>query len=248
MTYSKVFFPIIAEIFRVSVALSRSLQLAFRYRQMLRIREEELLEYFRKSVHFALYFQGFGEGMSFREAEGAGRVAFLGCAYDVVTDWRNYDAKWFRIFKQIGRAEANRKLAAMALDLYRKDSAGTLASDGLERGIIAFHSILEVMGLTNRFKQKANIDDLGLMLQLVDDVIDYEIDSRNGDQNCINSPHGRYYLCRLIAEMSDEQVRLLFPESRILLHVIRRSRRKAHKLLKEITDGENTKHSPRKAF
>ncbi len=220
------------EILRASIAVGRSQQLALRYRSPLEIRREELSRYFSKSASLALCYQGFGTNCDLSQAEGAGRAAFLSCAYDVATDWREDDPKWPAIFEQIVRREASPELAEMALDLYRRDAGESLTDDGLERGIIAFRFVLSMMGLTEQFQKKTDIDNLGLLLQVVDDVLDYESDTTTGDLNCINSPKAQEYLHRLDTEMTDAQIRLLFPNSRLLFYVIRNSRRKAHKLLK----------------
>lgn len=222
------------ELLRTTIAVGRSQQLALRYRSQLEIRRDEFTRYLRKAANLAFCYQGFGSTFNFKQAEGAGSAAFLSCAYDVTTDWRGENPKWQTIFEQIVRREAQPLLANEAIDLYRKDKTGALKHDGLERGIVAFRFILEMMGLTEDFSKKTNIDNLGILLQIVDDVLDYDNDTATGEINCINSPNGRDYLYQLITEMTDRQIKILFPNSRLLFEIIRNARIKARRLLEAV--------------
>src|SRR3989338_8254896 len=107
------------EILRSTIAVTQSEQLALKYKSILEIKRGEFSRYFKKCAHLALCYQGFSDSFNLKEAAGAGRAAFLSCAYDVATDWRKEDEKWLKIFTTIIRQEASQELAKMALDLYQ---------------------------------------------------------------------------------------------------------------------------------
>ncbi len=221
------------EILGTSLAIAQSQALALKYGFALEITRAEVLRYILKAANLATCYQGFSPCFTRRRAEGAGRAGFLSCAYDVATDWRRENPRWRKIFEQIVRREADRRSADLAMDLFDKDSTKTLSDDGLERGIMAFRFTLMEMGLIEHFDQRTDVSRMGLLLQIVDDVLDYEEDIAAGDLNCITSLNGREYLLALIAEMTDEHVRSLFPRSPLLFSVIKKSRIKAGRLLQK---------------
>jgi hypothetical protein len=202
-----------------------------RYLTGLEITPAELKRYFGKSTRLALCYSGFAQDKSYGEAAGAGKAAFLSCAYDVASDWRDKsDPKWAHEFEKIVRAEASPELAEMAIKLYRNDVNGRLEQDGLERGIVALRFILEMMGLQSAYWEKTDIDHLGILLQIVDDVWDYEKDLKAGDENCLSSARRNKYLQMLVDEMHDEHIQRLFPNGGVLLAVIKRARKKAEQM------------------
>lgn len=220
------------EIFETSVAIAKSEQLALSNALSLKIRPHEFLRYFCKAAHLAALYEGFSPLWSRKRAVAAGRAGFLSCVYDVASDLRHNKPGWRTIFKEILERETkNPQAATMAIEIYDKDCAGALEFDGLERGIIAFRFILSEMGLIDHFNGITSIDDLGLLLQIVDDVLDYEEDQETNDLNCLNSERAHDYLLRLITEMPDEKIRTLFPRSRLLLYIIRKARKKAEAIL-----------------
>lgn len=207
---------------------------SLRYLSDLEIAPNEIKRYFGKSALLALCYAGFALDNSYEEACGAGKAAFLSCAYDVASDWRDKkDPKWEDEFAKIVRAEVSPELAEMAINLYRDDVNGKLKHDGLERGIVALRFVLEMMGLQSAYEKKIDVNRLGILLQIVDDVLDYEDDIKAGDENCLNSERKNQYLQMLVDEMTDEKIKTLFPHGDILILTINRARTKAEKMLRE---------------
>jgi len=176
------------------LAILRSLWLSVRYARRLRIRHGEFSRYLRKSTNLALCYYGFSDSETMGQAEQAGRAAFLCCAYDVVTDWRGFDEEAFETFRQILTRNAPTELAALAISLYQKECAGDLKDDGLERGVIALEFVTRMMECRGHFRHGNYLRSAGRLLQLVDDLLDYEEDSCTGDLNCLASPRRREYL------------------------------------------------------
>lgn len=231
------------EIVAAATGVAKSQVLALNYLSPLEIRRSELFRYLAKSSNLTLCYLGFSPKLNRKQALGAARAGFLSTAFDVATDWRDQNGRWRTILEKILRCEATSpKSVQIALELFEKDSSKTLVDDGLERGILAFRFVLIEMGLMEYFTERTSaertsIDNLGVLLQIVDDILDLEDDIKEGDLNCIQSPRWKEYLHRLVREMPDERIKALFPNSSLLFHVIRSARIRAEKIL--IMEREN---------
>jgi hypothetical protein len=210
-------------------AFVRSVQ----YAGVLSISRAERVRYVKKSVRLALCFAGFGTSWNLVEAWKAGQAGFFCCAYDVVTDWRHFDEEERSSLERILNDFSQPELRHMAWALYDKESNDRLEDDGLERGAISLRFILKMMGCeTQREATWGDLDDLGQLLQIVDDVYDYEDDVAAGEQNCLRTPNKDVYLGRLFEGLSDERTHKLFGRARsVLVLAIAHARKKGEKLL-----------------
>jgi len=172
------------------------------------------------------------------EAWKAGEAAFLSCAYDVVTDWRHYDKKARSAFERILTDLSQLELRELALTLYDKDSNNQLSEDGLERGAVALRFILKTMGCEKQREATwGDLNDLGQLLQIVDDVLDYEDDAAAGDQNCLRTVNRDVYLGQLLEGLSNERTHKLFGRARsVLVLAIAHARKKGTKLLAKTSE------------
>src|SRR5437762_1454473 len=92
-------------------AFIRSLQ----YAGTLQISRSERVAYTKKCIRLALCYAGFGHAWNFKEAWRAGKAAFLSCAYDVVTDWRQFDKKDRSAFERILADSSHVELQELAM-------------------------------------------------------------------------------------------------------------------------------------
>ena len=210
-------------------ALLRSIQ----YAGVLSISRAERVRYVKKSIRLALCFAGFGTPWNLVEAWKAGQAGFFCCAYDVATDWRHFDEEARRGLESILNDFSQFELRHMAWALYDKESNDRLEDAGLERGAISLRFILKMMGCeTQREATWGDLDDLGQLLQIVDDVFDYEDDVAAGEQNCLRTPNKDVYLGRLFEGLSNERTHKLFGRARsVLVLAIAHARKKGAKLL-----------------
>ena len=210
-------------------AFTRSVQ----YAPVLGISRREYVRYLKKSIRLALCYAGFADPWNLREAWKAGEAAFLSCAYDVVTDWRSFDKKDRTAFESILNELSKPDPKELALELYEKDSKKHLGADGLERGAIALRFILKTMGCENKREASwGDLENLGELLQIVDDVYDYEDDAAAGDQNCLITTRRDVYLRRLLDGLNRANCRQLFGRTpSILTFAIAQARKKGTELL-----------------
>ena len=214
------------------IATGYAIGYSMRYARSLQIELSEMPRYLRKSGNLAAGYAGFAQYLSRDEAIGVGKAAFLSSAYDVASDWGKPSIVRSN-FEAIVRTEASPRLAEMAINLLDRDINRELTRDGLERGIVAIRFILEMMGLTEHYEAITDVDRLGINLQIVDDVLDFEDDVKAGDTNCLTCPNRDVYLQQIVEELSEENVQRLFPHAGILRIPIQRARNKAMSLLEK---------------
>jgi hypothetical protein len=222
---------ILSHIIAALSAAVRSIQ----YQRVLAISGDHRIKYIKKSVRLGLCYAGFAVPWDPFEAWKAGEAAFLSCAYDVVTDWHAFEGKGRSAFEGILGQLSGPELQELALTLYDKDSRNTLCESGLERGAIALRFILRTMGCEEQRESKwGDIDELGELLQIVDDVYDYEDDAAAGDQNCLTTANREIYLRRLLDQLSPQKCQQLFGRGpSVLVFAIQQARKKAQKLISD---------------
>jgi hypothetical protein len=201
-------------------ALLRAIQLGLRFRCKLQIRTAELWPYLRKCSNLGLCYGGFvPTTWTIETAFRAGDVAFLCCAYDVATDWRSFSPYHRDVLNEVLKELVPSWACEITMDLYEREIAGILRDDGLERGAIAFDFAVGVIGIQSQFT-KREIAELGVLLQIVDDVLDLESDRANGELNCLLSPRREVYLNRLNSGIAGLSQR--FATSPVMAFVLRR--------------------------
>jgi len=213
-------------------ALAESQKMGLNYLLRFNITPTEAVRYFGKCIFLAYSYVGFNVNGTEEEAKGAGKAAVLTTLYDVASDWRdNSDPKWREILKSIFEVEFSEELREIAMRLFDRDVNGNLENDGLERGAVTLKVILELMGITKEYEKKADLQKVGTLLQIVDDVLDYEEDIACGDQNCLVSDQKEEHLQTLIEGFSDEELERLFKPNTVLVTVIKSAREKARQML-----------------
>lgn len=214
------------------IAAGTAFILSFRHQFPLRIRKEERSRYFLKSVNLALCYRGFAPNRSLVAARNAGVAAFYCCAYDVVTDWRGFDETYVLWFKNLVTRQLSPPLAAIAIGLYEQERRGALALDGLSRGIDALAFVSLLIGSNEHIRQNMNFDHLGVVMQIVDDVLDLEDDQRLGEFNCLlTSPIRRTMHLQTLTAFDLNRFKSIFPHARVLCAIIRSAQKKATRLL-----------------
>lgn len=206
-------------------AFVRSIQ----YARVLKITRGLYVRYVKKSVRLSLCYAGFAGSRNPIQAWRAGEAAFLSCAYDVVTDWQHFDKKARAAFENILNELAEPELQHLALSLYDKELHNELADDGLERGSIALYFILGMMRCEKRRSEEwGDLADLGELLQIADDILDYEDDAAAGDQNCLMTASRDIHLRRFVESLNCQRTRQLFGAApSVLAWAIKHARKKA---------------------
>lgn len=220
-------------------AAASALALSLRYGRRLGIRSKEWVRYLKKSISLGLCYAGLGTQGTLREAWKAGEAAFFSTAYDVVTDWRGFDPKARGRFEQIlSSRNVEPSLRSMAIAVYLHKQHNQLKEDGFERGIAGLRFVLGMMDCVRaRETAWSDLDEVGRLLQIVDDVLDLEDDVRRGDVNCLTTPRRDSYLRKLMLGFGRGEVTRLFGDSRlVIVMVVEKALLKAQRLLGDRTE------------
>jgi hypothetical protein len=219
-------------------AVVHAILLSAKYRRVLDVRRDELIRYFKKSISLGVCYVGLGSKKSVAEAWRAGEAAFFCCAYDVVTDWRRFDPRMQSAFQAILSRRVSHPQYELAMNLYEREKNNHLLDDGLERGPIALKFALELMGCRSTQEHIwGGLDNIGKLLQILDDVFDYEQDLQQGETNCLTSERGCFYLQELLLQFDPSRLHILFGNPPpTLSHVITKGCEKAKILLNRIAN------------
>jgi hypothetical protein len=204
-----------------AISVTSAIVKSLRYARRLRISAKEMPRYLRKSFNLALCYTGLISRRNYPQSASAGRAAFLSCAYDVVTDWRDFREKDVRSFEHILRVEVPNDLRVMAMELLSRDRREVLSDDGLERGVTSVRFVTGLIGSRSHFEKLTDLNRLGMALQIVDDVLDYEADTHAGDTNCLCSSRREEYLKLLAETLPEFELVRLFPQGKILRYVVK---------------------------
>jgi hypothetical protein len=211
-------------------AITTAFALSLKHQRRLCISPSELKRYYAKSINLALCYRGFSADRSVRVGQKIGRAAFFCCAYDVITDWRAFDPSLCEWFENLLFGEMGFEAAEIARNLYNQEKFGMLQHDGLSRGVAAINFVTRIIGSDAYLHKITDLNQLGLVMQIVDDVIDLEDDRRDQAMNCILSPRWRGHLFSLL-EFDTAKLKRFLPHATVLSTVIRHAQGKASQLL-----------------
>lgn len=205
-------------------------KLFFTYRTKMDMSILESKRFFPKCHNLFVSYLAFGQNWSREEVYWAAISAFLSAYYDWVTDGPRPTPEAQKQFMEILNVlspitSANKSVE----DMLQKDIWGILAEDGLERWSISFIFILQTMGILNDFQAKCDVEEVGKMLQVIDDIDDYESDKENWDWNVFCTERAKYYYGR-IEDCFPDNWASIFP-GKILHWFIGKMREKAKKIL-----------------
>src|SRR5205814_1293726 len=136
-----------------------------------------------KSANLAICFLGFaierGEG-SFRRSADLGMLASI---FDLVSDGLCYKLAAYEQFERVARTTLAPEVAGLLFKLMQKKKNGDLELRGLERGAKALEIIIKHLRVESAWPRSSDIIDAGVILQLVDDILDYRVDLRSQHLN-----------------------------------------------------------------
>lgn len=123
-------------------------------------------------------------------------AAFLSAVYDHDTDWSvvmDYESSNFRLLLE--KYVRDEDVVKIARSLFERDLTGKLSEDGLERGSAAFTFYTAIIGsvwMDCYTPQEINV--LGRLLQIIDDLLDFDNDKKKGHKNCLLCSNRDFFL------------------------------------------------------
>jgi hypothetical protein len=202
---------------------------SLRYQSVFGIKIKECSRYWFKAVNLALCYQGFASDRKMSSCVGAGKAAFFCCAYDVITDWRDFDPFLFSRFESLTKQSLTTDAAGLAIQLYRQEKSGILEDDGLSRGTIALEFVTKIMGSESFIRREIDFNNFGIVMQIVDDVFDVEEDQREQKTNSLFCEKRNEYL-KMLIEFPVDQIRGILPHGIVLWRVVGAAQKKAKQI------------------
>ena len=143
--------------------------------------------YIKKSINLSLCYIEFFNNRTFKNIVKNSQAAFSCSIYDYATDYKVGELEYQLFLEEISKF-CSPKLVSLVKDLRSKEINNLLTDDGLERGIISLDFIIGHIGIESEWDvnfKLNNKNDIGLALQLIDDVLDYHEDKAYKHLNCL---------------------------------------------------------------
>ena len=158
--------------------------------------------------------------------------AFLSAVYDYNTDWVKSDSPETSEFVMLlNRWVENCQAARKAAKLFYADWNGELSENALERGSGAFRFYCSVIGSEWLSEYSAEeLDEFGIFLQKVDDLLDLKHDVQHGDANCFLLKDCHRYVYEAMEAMTSEFFERLVQHSAVYTLIRWRCQHVCHKL------------------
>jgi hypothetical protein len=163
------------------------------------VSQAKRVHYTIKAANLAVSFLGFsidgGQEFLVRSAD----LGVLASLFDLSSDGMSFDREAVRRFQTIVQSTLDASTAQIIFDLLSRKKDGAIRVHGLERGVDALHIVLKHLRADVFWKSEADVREVGILCQVVDDVLDYENDIVRGELNFLRAGDSRVYLDKLVA-------------------------------------------------
>lgn len=151
-----------------------------------------------KASNLSMCFLGFsihrGEAYFNRSAE----LGVLAAIFDLVSDQLKFDSRGVRCFSDLLREVLEPELAAISLDTLNRKKEASFVLSGLERGIPALRVIIRHLHAEESWVTESDVIRVGILCQIVDDVLDYRSDFRRDELNFLKQEGWQQYVQGLL--------------------------------------------------
>jgi hypothetical protein len=213
-----------ARTYRLAIALAWSQLRRFNISAVDRFR------YATKSGNLALCFLGFsihpGREFSQRSAE----LGVLASIFDLASDGLKFDTGALHQFRLVVSETVDEGVACIIFNLMTRKQRMELGVGGLDRGVDAVRIVIKHLHAEEVWKSEREIYDIGILCQIIDDVLDYKGDFARQELNFLRTDERTIYLERFLKWDYKEQ----FKNSRypfVLFQVIKVAKTRAGKLI-----------------
>jgi hypothetical protein len=141
-----------------------------------------------KSSNLTLCFLGLADRRSLGIVFKCAQLGLASAAFDWASDRRNYEAKAVNYFCDHVQLSFGAKPSALLIDLLARKKNGLLNDCGLERGIVALEVIMLHLNNLTFANNRDKLNAVGILLQIADDLLDYEQDHALGELNFLDGP------------------------------------------------------------
>lgn len=188
------------------------------------------LQYCLKAGNLAVCFLGFsvqsGEA-SYRKSAELGALASL---FDLTSDGLGYSSRAVGAFQTAVDAIVDREAQTEIMAVLETKRQKAFRVEGLERGTSALRFIIKYFGVEHHWRSGREIAEVGILLQIVDDILDMDRDLQIGELNFLTSAAAPSHLSALLNWNYREKLSYA-PHSFFLIKVIDGASCKARRLM-----------------
>ena len=122
----------------------------------------------------------------------------LAAVFDLVSDDLKYDLGARTLLKKLSNELLDSSVAELLFDLMSRKQKGGFGLNGLERGVGAFRAVIKHLKSDAHWRDENEILSCGVLLQVVDDLLDIQHDAARGELNFMQCENSHIYISQLM--------------------------------------------------
>lgn len=194
-----------------------------------------------KAANLSLCFLGFSIHRGREALKRSAQVGMLASLFDLGSDGLHFRPSALAQLQAIVTTTVDHDTAAIIFELMERKRARQIQLCGLERGIDALRIITKHLQSEKMWESEAQFREVGILCQVVDDILDYENDLALGDLNFLCFEDPMPYVEKLLTWRFKEQlVASAYPS--VLFKVILRAQAKAPGLVHSVLRSKRLLH------
>lgn len=190
------------------------------------------LRYAAKAGNLATCFLGFSIHRGEEYYQRAADLGVLASIFDLASDGLNFDCAATDKFRHLSLTILGGEAADILFALMDQKKAGAIPRNGLDRGIAALRVILKHLDAEEAWASDNQIARSGILLQVVDDVLDYSQDITTAHLNFLRYENSSAYINALLEWDFETQLHA-GQHTLVLFHAIRRAKAIANDFAKK---------------
>jgi hypothetical protein len=198
------------------------------------------LHHSSKAGNLAICFVGFASEITPKIAVRAAELGTMSSIFDLVSDKLGFEDFAADRYIELCDKVFNPKIKDMLVNLLQAKKFKMIPRDGLQRGEVALVVVLEHLGELEKFERSWDPAEVGELLQIVDDLLDYDVDTKSGHLNFLKGNNAEREMCNLV-QFKLSRIFAQNARPRILLKAIGWAEAIAIDRLKEIAAHRSTK-------
>jgi hypothetical protein len=177
------------------------------------------LKHSTKAGNLSICFLGFATKFNAKAVQKSAELGMMSSLFDLVSDGLRYEVS--AVEKYLNKCEEifSQSSSRILTDLLQAKKKNQIPLDGLKRGEIALIVVLDHLGELEEFNKLQSTSEIGELLQIVDDLLDFEEDAKSNHLNFLKGANGEVGLRKLL----DRKISSLFeknPKPYMLLKAI----------------------------
>jgi hypothetical protein len=207
---------------------------AYRASRCIDVPLRTVARYTCKSGNLAVCFLGLSVHAGYAAVKRSAEIGMLASLFDLVSDELRFNDRYLRYFRDVLTQTVSPEVEAVLVDLLEIKKSSSFRMSGLERGVGAFRAVIKHLESEAGWPSDFQIIRSGIMLQIVDDLLDHKQDLARDELNFVRGGEAVSHIQSFLRW----DYRREFSQSKhpiVLFAAIRRARAIALKLLEDMS-------------